>query len=180
MAFATSRLYPDDMTELDEVWSKMLDTAATRADDEGRHGVADFLRLKASNDAIRVAGVHWLFDTVVKIASSANRGNVVLSIERDDPHNFTHGTSNIVGSRVMVRHGVRCLTVEAGWTRTPTDGIMLGGALAFAQLSHFGIPRMTTELKLVADDPFPKWLDAETFDHVGSKELKRHIDILTT
>lgn len=180
LAFGTSRLYPHDMIELDEIWSNMLDTAANSADEAGRNDVADFLRLKASNDAIRVAGVRWLFDTVIKIAASANRSHVVLSIERDDPHNFTHGNSNIVGSRVMVRQGVRCFTVEAGWTRTPTDGIMHGGALAIAHVSHFGMPKMKAALKLVAEDPFPKWLDVETFDQIDSAVLERHIEILRT
>ena len=168
------------MTELDEIWSQMLGDAASKAADTGRNDVADFLRLKASNDAIRAAGVRWLFDTVIAIAATANRSHVSLTIERDDPHNFAHGNSNLVGTRVMVRHGVRCLTVEAGWTRTPGDGIMRGGALAFARVSHFGMPKMTAELKLVAEEPMPKWRNAETSEPVESLELMRHLDILTT
>ena len=168
------------MTELDEIWSQMLASAAANASEAGRSDVADFLRLKASNDAIRAAGVGWLFDTVIEIAANANRGHASLTIERDDPHNFAHGNSNLVGTRVMVRQGVRCLTVEAGWTRTPSDGIMRGGALAFARVSHFGMPKMTTELKLVSEEPTPKWRNAETSDHVDSAELMRHLEILTT
>lgn len=168
------------MTELDEIWSQMLGDAALKAAETGRSDVADFLRLKASNDAIRAAGVRWLFDTVIEIAATANRSRVSLTIERDDPHNFAHGNSNLVGTRVNVRHGVRCLTVEAGWTRTPGDGIMRGGALAFARVSHFGMPKMTTELKLIAEEPTPKWRNAETSDQIDSFELMRHLDILTT
>ncbi len=168
------------MTELDEIWSEMLASAAVNATGAGRHDVADFLRLKASNDAIRAAGVRWLFDTVIEIAATANRHHVSLTIERDDPHNFAHGNSNLVGTRVLVRHGVRCLSVEAGWTRTPSDGIMSGGALAFARVSHFGMPKMTAELKLVAEEPSPKWRNAETSGEIDSAELMRHLDILTT
>ncbi|MBK7932386.1 MAG: hypothetical protein IPK01_02595 [Acidobacteria bacterium] len=168
------------MVELDEIWSQMLAAAAANASDAGRSDVADFLRLKASNDAIRSTGVKWLFDTVIEIAANANRGSTSLTIERDDPHNFAHGNSNLVGTRVMVRHGVRCLSVEAGWTRTPADGIMRGGALAFARVSHFGMPKKTTELKLVAEEPAPKWRNAETSDHIDSAELRRHLEILTT
>lgn len=168
------------MTELDEVWSQMLASAAANAKEAGRSDVVDFLRLKASNDAIRTTGVRWLFDTVIEIAANANRGRTSLTIERDEPHNFTHGNSNLVGTRVMVRHGVRCLSVEAGWTRTPSDGIMRGGALAFARVSHFGMPKLTTELKLVSEEPAPKWRNAESSDQVDSAELMRHIEILTT
>ena len=53
------------MLELDQVWSKMLDEAAFNASESGRHDVVDYLRLRATNDAIRRAGVKWLFDTVV-------------------------------------------------------------------------------------------------------------------
>ncbi len=168
------------MTELDEIWSQMLASAAANAKEAGRSDVVDFLRLKASNDAIRTTGVRWLFDTVIEIAANANRGRTSLTIERDEPHNFTHGNSNLVGTRVMVRNGVRCLSVEAGWTRTPSDGIMRGGALAFARVSHFGMPKMTTELKLVSEEPAPRWRNAETSDQVDSAELMRHIEILTT
>lgn len=168
------------MTELDEIWSQMLASAAANAKEAGRSDVVDFLRLKASNDAIRTTGVRWLFDTVIEIAANANRGRTSLTIERDEPHNFTHGNSNLVGTRVMVRHGVRCLSVEAGWTRTPSDGIMRGGALAFARVSHFGMPKLTTELKLVSEEPAPKWRNAESSDQVDSAELMRHIEILTT
>ena len=172
--------YPHRMTELDEIWSQMLASAAASASEAGRGDVVDFLRLKASNDAIRAAGVGWLFDTVIEIAATANRSHISLSIERDDPHNFAHGNSNLVGTRVLVRHGVRCLSIEAGWTRTPSDGIMRGGALAFARVSHFGMPKMTTELKLVAEEPVPKWRNAETSGEIDSAELLRHLDILTT
>lgn len=180
LPFDTFGAYPHPMVELDEIWSQMLASAAQSATEAGRSDVADFLRLKASNDAIRSTGVKWLFDTVIEIAANANRSHTSLTIERDDPHNFAHGNSNLVGTRVLVRHGVRCLSVEAGWTRTPSDGIMRGGALAFARVSHFGMPKMTTELKLVADDPTPKWRNAETAEDVDSIELRRHLEILTT
>lgn len=180
LPFDASRRYPHPMTELDEIWSQMLDSAAERARETDRSDVADFLRLKASNDAIRSTGIKWLLDTVFEIAANHNRVRTSLTIERDDPHNFTYGNSNLVGTRVMVRHGVRCLSVEAGWTRTPSDGIMRGGALAFARVSHFGMPKMTTELKLVLDAPTPTWRDAATGEDIDSGELKRHLEILTT
>ena len=58
------------MTELDRVWSKMLEDAGTRSSGD----VAEYLRLKASNDAIRTAGVGWLFDTMIETAGDAMGG----------------------------------------------------------------------------------------------------------
>ena len=168
------------MTELDQIWSQMLDQAAARARDSGSHEVAAYLKLKATNDAIRAVGVGWLFETVIEIAAEITRPNPKFSIEREDPHRFEHGSSKLVGMVLHVRHGLRCLTVEAGWTRTPSDGIMRGGALAFAHVSHFGMPKSGAELMLVADTEKPRWCLVETREPLDSNHLRRHFEILTT
>jgi hypothetical protein len=145
------------MTELDQMWSQMLKTVAAKANDSGRHDIVEYIRLKAANDAIRAEGVNWLFDALIELASDINRGDLQLAIERHEPHNFARGNSNMVGSLVNVRHGVRCLTVEAGWTRTPSDGIMLGGTLAAARISHFGIRKANADLSLAYAGDLPLW-----------------------
>ena len=164
------------MTELDHVWSEMLGKAAAKAIDSGRRDIAEYLRLKATNDAIRTIGVGWLLDTIVEIAGQAARKHAAITIEREEPHNFARGSSNMVGSLVHVRHGVRCLTVEAGWTRTPLDGVMRKGALAFARITHFGLPKSGAEFRLVHGETLPNWLD-ETDAIVDSGELRRHFDV---
>ncbi len=168
------------MTELDQMWSQMLDHAAARAQESGNRDVASYLRLKATNDAIRTVGVGWLFDTVIEIAAEKDRQNIRLSIEREDPHRFEYGSSRLVGAAIRFRQGVRCLTVEAGWTRTPSDGIMRGGALAFARVSHFGMPKAGAELMLVTEADRPFWRFSDPLIRVGSDELRRHFEILTT
>lgn len=165
------------MTELDQIWSQMLAHAAVNAVDSGNHEVAEYLRLKAANDAIRAIGVGWLIDTILELAGNAVRQQAAITMEREEPHNFARGNSNMVGSLLRVRHGVRCLTIEAGWTRTPRDGIMAGGALAFARISHFGMPKLSTELRLVHVQTLPRWLD-ETGAVIDTRELSRHIDRL--
>ena len=176
----TNTLYDSSaspMTDLDTVWFEMLDGAATSAEKAGREAVADYLRLKASNDAIRKAGVKWLFETAIGIAGEAMRDRRNLTIEREEPYSFARGSSNMVGSRLEVRHGVRCLTLEAGWARTPSDGIMLKGALAFARISHFGIPSAGSEIRLVHVDSLPAWVTDEdaNFD---AGNLQQHLDLL--
>lgn len=161
------------MTELDHVWSKMLADALPEASGD----VAEYLRLKATNDAIRTAGVGWLFDTMIEIAGREMRARPNLTIERIEPHSFKHGNSNMVGRLVSFRLGVRCLDVEAGWARTPSDGIMRNGSLAVARLSHFGEPKHGAELRFVHGDSLPNWLDPDGMAADGVF-LENHIAIL--
>jgi len=175
LLFAAVSSYPRPMTELDAVWSQMLDDAGQQASDAGRHAIAEYLRLKATNDAIRTRGVAWLLDSFIEIAMREHRTQN-MTVERDEPHSFARGASNMVGTRLSIRLGVRCLTVEAGWARTPADGIMRKGALAFAQLTHFGMPRESSELRLVHGEDLPKWLgDSDAV--IDSSEIRRHIDV---
>jgi hypothetical protein len=168
--------YPRDMTELDQVWAGMLAAAEKNASELGREDIAAYLRLKATNDAIRARGVEWLFDTMIEIASNAQLRHAMITIEREEPHRFTRGNSRMVGSKLEIRHGVRCLTVEAGWTRAPSDGVMHGAALAYARVLHFGLQRHAAELKLIHGNELPRWV-AETGDTVDSGELERHFDL---
>jgi hypothetical protein len=165
------------MTELDQVWSEMLSKAAANAVVSGQHDIADYLRLKATNDAIRSAGVGWLLDTLIDLAGHETRKQKDLEIERKEPHNFSRGHSNLVGTYLEIRHGVRCLSIEAGWARTPRDGVMRNGALAVARVSHFGLPARAVEFRLVHGETLPRWLD-ETDKTIDSSDLERHLDIL--
>ena len=169
------------MTELDEIWSKMLAEALANAKATGRQDVADYLTLKATNDAIRQTGVRWLFDSLIEIAGHANRNSSSISIEKQDPHNFAYRGSNMVGSLVRLRHGVRCLTVEAGWTRTPSDGFMRGGALAFAKITHLGMSKSNAELSLTLSNDLPVWNAIQEEKAAGlykSENLQAHFRIL--
>ena len=161
------------MNELDEIWTRMLDDAAANALAAGRADVADFLALKQSNDAIRRMSIGWLFDSLIEIASEANRDDPSIVIEREEPHEFDFRNARMAGSLVRVRWGVRSLTAEAGWTRTPAHGFMRGGALAAARLIHFGMPEQGAELALVQTESGPEWALAggEKFD---VEELRRH------
>ena len=164
------------MTELDQIWSQMLGEKTAKAGDIGRQHVAEYLRLKATNDAIREIGVGWLFDTMIEIAGRVMRDRPGITIEREDPHSFERGTSNMVGSLLEIHQGVRCLTVEAGWARTPRDGIMQKGALAMARITHFGLPKEAAEIRLVHAESLPGWR-GEDDAVIDSGELQRHFDV---
>lgn len=167
------------MTELDAVWSKMLTESSESATHNGRDDVIAYLRLRASNDAIRRAGVEWLFSTLIDIAAPSMSVHANLSIDRMEPHNFRWGNSNMVGSRLDIRLGVRCLTAEAGWARTPSDGIMRSGALAFARLLHFGFPGATEEFRLFHGASLPSWLSNENLS-IRSDDLEGHFQLLVS
>lgn len=180
--FPRGRFYPQSVGELDEIWSEMLASASTRARESGRGDIADYLDLRYSNDLIRQAGVKWIFDTMIELASEANRLHRPITIERVDPHAFAHAGANIVGSRLELRHGVRCLTVEAGWTRVPGDGFIRRGGLAIARLRHFGIPGAGVTLSLIKGGELAEWrpIDEERIGGaVEMHHLGRHVALLT-
>ena len=145
------------MNELDEVWANMIDEAIFRARTTGRGDVAEYLALKASNDTIRSKSIKWLFDSMLEIASNANRNNANITIENENPHRFAVGNATMVGSLLRFRQGVRCLTIEAGWTRTPADGFMRGGALVAGRISHFGISQANADFLLLLTEDLPQW-----------------------
>jgi hypothetical protein len=156
--------------------SEQLRAAEQRAAEQGRTDIADYLRLKGENDAVRRAAVEWLIRTTIDAASEAARHNFGIEIEREEPHRFPHGASTMVGELLLVRRGVRRFTVEAGWARAPNDGIMVGHSLARARLTHFGISGATEELRLIRNDLGIVWLkDTDVF---SSEDVDRHITLL--
>jgi hypothetical protein len=159
------------MNELDEVWAQKLSQATANARAAGRIDVADYLNLKATNDLIRQTSVKWLFDSMTEIAARNNRGIAASSvtIESENPHRFDFAKATMVGSLLRLRQGVRCLTLEAGWTRTPADGFMRHSALAAARVTHFGITKANQDLILLRQtNDVPEWF---SIDRNGRKSL---------
>ena len=171
------------MNELDEIWQQMIQEAALKAKAAGRSDVADYLTLKANNDAIRAAGCRWLFDSFLELSEEAGRRGIRLDIENENPHRFAVGHATMVGSLLRFRFGVRNLTVEAGWTRTPGDGFMRGGALAAARISHFGISCANADLLLVPqNENMPQWFTLEkdgSRNPFASYNLRSHFNTFT-
>jgi hypothetical protein len=145
------------VNELDQFWSQELAAAIENAKRSGRADVADYLELRARNDSLRHAGVRWLIESMITISSPYVNGSANVEIFREEPHRFEIFNANMVGMRLKFQQGVRCLTTEAGWTRTPADGFMRGGTLAAARLSHFGKPKAGVELGLLLKEAEPHW-----------------------
>jgi hypothetical protein len=172
------------MDELDEIWRRMIDEASARARLGGRSDVADYLALRANNDQLRSAGCKWLFDSFLELSDEASRQGIRLEIEQENPHRFDVGAATMVGSLLRFRFGIRSLTIEAGWTRTPADGFMRGNSLARARITHFGIRKANAELALLRPqtDAPPEWFaigDTGGRSIVAADDLRRHFGIFT-
>ena len=167
------------MDELDEFWSHELAKALQNAKAGGRGDVADYLQLRASNDAIRETGVRWLNESLTSIVFE-HAGKI--EVFRDAPHRFEFRKATMAGTRLKLVQGVRCLTLEAGWTRTPSDGFMRGGALAAARITHFGMPKSGAELGLYLNDGVPHWiayLNEKNAVEFTLDDVRRHFDTFT-
>lgn len=162
-------LFPDSfmletMMELDEIWAQKLEDALAAARATGRADVAEYLALKAANDAIRQTGVQWLFGSILEIATR----NPIIHIENETEHRFKFAKAEMVGYLLRFRQGIRCLTLEAGWTRTPNDGFMRNNALAAARFTHFGMAKHNADLILLKNDELLNWF---LIDEYGRKTL---------
>lgn len=172
-----------EVSELDQAWAAALAEAESRARQSGRKDVASYLALRTSNDLLRKTGIEWLFSTIETIAAQANRHGASIQISRHDNHRFRTGNSTMVGKLLVLRFGVRELSVEAGWPRTPSDGIVRGGGLAAANIKHMGIKAASEVLRLVQSPGGPpSWVVAEnkagTSAEIHEVNLRKHIATL--
>ena len=168
------------MGELDEAWAAALSEAEQRARLAGRRDVAEYLSLKNSNDLLRKAGVDWLMERFTVLAGEANRGGASIQIARNDNHRFPLGNSTMVGRQLTFTSGVRTLYIEAGWPRTPRDGIVRGGGLACANIRHMGMKAASDELLLAkSHSGAPTWKSIlKKRPSLHESDLRRHISIL--
>ena len=167
-------------TQVDEIeqdLDEQFAEAERRARAEGRGDAAPYFALRATNDALRERGLQILNDAFTSLAARANRSGAGISLTTTDPHRFRVGNSTMVGTRVVLARGVRSLTIEAGWPRVPRDGVVRGGGLACARVSHFG-GGAGEDLLLVLDaggDPY--WLVSEPAGartELTNEQMRRH------
>jgi hypothetical protein len=149
------------VTELDQFWTNEIALALEKAKATGRRDIADYLTLRASNDFLRSSAIKWLMKAFVDVAEEFQLKGKRLSMETDTKHHFPVGHSTMAGTRLSFKFGVRVLTIEAGWTRTPEHGFMRGGTLAHAKVSHFGLIKANKDLVLVKMKDSPLWLVQE-------------------
>lgn len=146
------------MQDLEEAWEIALADATERARRAGRTDIARYLDLRRRNDLLRRAATDWLNQSVMALAADANRNGAAIQIEQAADHRFRRGASIMAGTKVILRRGVRALTIEIGWPRTPGDGIVRGLGLACANIRHLGRSRLDDELMLLSSPSgSPQW-----------------------
>ncbi len=171
------------MDGLNELWTEDLNQAVAQAKARGRFEIADYLTLKASNDKIRNESVKWLFDTVLEIVLAFNKHGAEIKIKQKEKNSFKHSRSRLSGPVLQLKHGVRCLDFETGWTQTAEDGIIRGGGLAAAKISHFGFSKQNEVLVLLRFKDKPQWFSIDNESHRISfnvKSLRRHFETFLT
>lgn len=167
------------MGELDEAWAAALSEAERRARLAGRKDVAEYLSLKNSNDLLRTAGVNWLLAEFTTLAGEANRAGASIQISKQEGHRFGTASSTMVGHLITFTNGVRTLFVEAGWPRTPRDGVVRGGGLAAANIRHLGIKTANEELLLVKSTTGgPAWKSSKNHTFLHQSDMRHHLSIL--
>jgi len=170
------------MNDLDEAWELALAEASGRAQRAGRADIARYLDLRRQNDFLRSIAVEWLNGVFTALAADANRHHAGIQIEQHEGHRFRRGSATMVGTQLVLRKGVRALTVESGWPRAPRDGIVRGNALACANIKHLGRARMNDELVLVRSrTDSPQWfvLKDDERSLLTDAFLNRHFSHLT-
>ena len=170
------------MSELDEAWTIALAEAESRARAAGRFDLSAYLSLRNANDLSRKVGADWLLTTLTTVAGEANRTGAALQLTREDTHRFKIGNATMVGPRVNLENGVRRLSIEVGWPRTPRDGFIQGGGLACANVKHQGMKSASEQFRLILDpDGTPQWIvkeNDEDFREVHEADVRRHVSIL--
>lgn len=157
------------MSEFEDAWELALAEAMRRAQTGGHTDLAGYLDLRAQNDLLRRAATDWLTVTFTSLAAVANRHGAGIQIEQNNAHRFRRDSATMVGTQLILRRGVRALTIESGWPRAPRDGIVRGAGLASANIKHLGRPRSNMELLLVHSSAgAPQW---QVINKNGDKSL---------
>ena len=167
------------MSELEEEWALALSAAKHKARTAGRKDILDYLTLRSANDLLRQTATEWLMTTFAVLAGEANRSGASIQLEQEERHRFRVGQATMVGRRLVLRQGVRALSIEAGWPRGPRDGVVRGGGLACANIYHLGRKQANEGLLLVRSSKgAPQWFVIERSgarSALSEARLRRHL-----
>ncbi len=156
-----------------------LDATFKKVEFENESLPPEYIALRNSNDSIRKRSSEWLKKLMLEITSAFNAGGANIEIFENQKHRFKFGQSRFSGSKLELKQGVRCLTLETGWTQGVNDGILPNRALACAQISHFGFKKSNESLLLLRFEDEVKWYSAEgerSFSSFDLSSLRKHFE----
>ncbi len=172
------------MSELEEAWALALAEAEARARASGRKDIREYIALRSTNDLKRNVGAEWLVKAFTNAAGEANRMGASIQISNTDDHRFKVGNSTMVGRQLTLENGVRALSIEVGWPRTPRDGFVRGGGLACANIKHRGMKSAGEQLQLLLDRKgHPHWQSQPEHGprrEIHESDIKHHLSVLLT
>ena len=172
------------MSELEEAWALALAEAESRARALGRADIGEYIALRSTNDLKRKIGAEWLVHAFTNAAAKANRAGASIQISNTDGHRFKVGHSTMMGRRLTLESGVRALSIEVGWPRTPRDGFIRGGGLACANIVHLGMKSAGERFQLRLDRKgHPHWQSQPEHGHrreIHEADIKHHVAVLLT
>ena len=170
------------MSELDEAWALALAEAENRARASGRADISEYIALRNSNDRKRKFGADWIIKAFCEAAGELNRAGASLQTSNTDGHRFKVGSATMVGRLLTLKSGIRSITVEVGWPRTPSDGFVRGGGLACANIHHLGMKAASEHLRLEVDsEGVPHWQRHSDHGKRGEfheVDIKHHLSVL--
>ncbi len=172
------------MSELDEAWALALAEAEAQARAAGRADIREYIALRSSNDRKRKFGSDWIIKAFTQAAAEANRAGASIQIFNTDGHRFKVGSATMVGRRLVLENGIRALSIEVGWPRSPADGFLRGGGLACANISHLGMKSSSEHYRLQVDrKDHPHWQSQPEHGlrrEIHEADIRHHLSVLLT
>lgn len=168
------------MHDFDDLWQDLMESETPLPGSLAPGLMNEYLDLKNNNDAIRNKESARFVSLFTKVVSEANRRGLKIITEKVEPHRFPMLDAIMAGFLLRFRHGLRCLEIETGWTKTPGDGFMRGNALVCAKISHFGRARENQELALIREEGAPRWFSVDgerRLSPFGVEGLRRHFEV---
>lgn len=169
------------MTMSEEFWMTLLDEEIARGSVSAEGVFQDYLSVRGANNDIRVRATDWLFGSFAELSERLSSQGLELPLERSDDIRFTFLGATLLGSAIAFSNGVRRLSCEVGSIKAPGHGIIKGGGIAIARISHFGIPEKEQTLRLVVGEESARWVvDSDCMRLFDAYDLVRHFRVLTT
>jgi hypothetical protein len=167
------------MTTSEHFWSKLLDDEIARGNVSAEGVFQDYLSVRGANNEIRNDAAEWLFESFVAFSNRLSSDGFQISVERNTDTRFAFHWATLSGSSIIVSNGLRKLSCEVGSIKAPGDGIIKGGGIAIARLSHFGIPEKDQILRLLVGEEKARWVvDGNRPRDFDAYDLVRHFKIL--
>jgi len=146
------------MTTSDDFWLKLLDQEIERGTVSAEGVFQDYLSVRGANNSIRKHAAEWVFSSFLKFSEKLTSNGFQIVMEEKTESQFVFEGATLTGPSMVFTSGVRNLSCEVGSIKAPGHGIIKGGGIAIARLSHFGIPERNQILRLIVGEETGRWV----------------------